>query len=99
MKYVPYERAYPSVESEIHFAVLPDITLSKVSSFGYYTEIEVTAVCAQGKVSEYLQCADGTPLLLIERTFIRQDGKRIGYALHYALQPYGQLKGRSGHMQ
>ena len=44
VKYVPYERAYPSVESEIRYAVLPDLTISKMSSFSVYTSVIVSAV-------------------------------------------------------
>lgn len=97
MKFVPYERAYPSVESEMRFAVLPDLTLSKVASFEYYTTIQVRAVGATERVAQALQCAAGTPLLLIERTFIRQNGKRIGYSMQYSLGDFGKLEGISGH--
>lgn len=97
IKYVPYERAYPSVESEMRFAVLPDITLEKVDSFDYYTTIEVSAAGATERVSQALQCAVGEPLLLIERTFIRQDGKRIGYSMQFRRGQFGKLCGTSGH--
>lgn len=97
IKYVPYERAYPSVESEMRYAVLPDITLSKVDSFDYYTTIEVSAAGAPERVAQAMQCPIGEPMLLIERTFIRQDGKRIGYSMQYSLGPFGKLKGSSGH--
>ena len=97
VKCVPYERAYPSVESEMRYAVLPDITLSKVDSFDYYTTIQVSAVGATERVAAALQCANGTPLLLIERIFIRQDGKKIGYSRQYRLGCFGTLQGSSGH--
>lgn len=97
IKYVPYERAYPSVESEMRFAVLPDITLAKVDSFDYYADIEVSAVGATERVAQAMQCAEGEPLLLIERIFIRQDGKRIGYSQQYSLSQFGKLAGTSGH--
>ena len=47
VKFVPYARAYPSVESEIRYAVLPDLTFAKLSSFSVYSQITVTAVAAQ----------------------------------------------------
>ncbi len=97
IKYVPYERAYPSVESELRFAVLPDITLAKVDSFDFYASIEVRAVGATERVSQAMQCAVGEPLLLIERVFVRQDGKRIGYSLQYSRGGFGKLQGMSGH--
>jgi len=97
VKYVPYERAYPSVESEIRYAVLPDITFSKVVSYEYYIEISVSAVSADEKTAQMLECPVGESLLLIEQIFIRQDGTRIGYAKRYAKQPCGKLHGTSGH--
>lgn len=97
VKYVPYERAYPSVESEMRYAVLPDITFSKMASYEYYTEVTVSAVAAEGRAAELLECTPGEPLLLTERIFIRQDGSRIGYSRHYSTQPFGALQGSSGH--
>lgn len=97
IKYVPYERAYPSVESEMRFAVLPDITLAKVDSFDYYTDIEVSAVGASERVAQVMHCAIGEPLLLIERIFIRQDGRRIGYSMQFSRGEFGKLRGSSGH--
>lgn len=97
VKYVPYERAYPSVESEMRFAVLPDITLAKVASYEYYTDVEVSAVAADQRVANALGCQVGDPLLLTERIFIRQDGKRFGYAQQFSRSQFGKLKGTSGH--
>lgn len=97
IKYVPYERAYPSVESEMRYAVLPDITLSKVDSFDYYTNIAVSAVGATERVAQALQCPVGEPMLLIERVFIRQDGKKIGYSVQFSRGQFGKLQGSSGH--
>lgn len=97
IKYVPYERAYPSVESEMRFAVLPDITLSKVDSFDYYTTIEVSAAGATERIAMAMQCSVGEAMLLIERIFIRQDGKRIGYSMQYSRGQFGKLYGTSGH--
>ena len=99
IKYVPYERAYPTVESEMRFAVLPDITLTKVDSFDYYTTIRVSAAAAGYRVAQALGCREGQPLLLIERLFIRQDGKRIGYSMQYGRGEFGTLCGSSGHQK
>lgn len=99
VKYVPYERAYPSVESEIRFAVLPDLTFSKVSSFAFYTEVSVSAVAAEGAVAAALECPEGEPLLLVEHVYIQQDGRHIGYLRHFLRQPQGKLTGTSGHRQ
>ena len=97
IKYVPYERAYPFVESEMRYAVLPEITFSKVASYEYYTEVSVSAVPASGRVAEMLECPEGEALLFTEQVFIRQDGTHIGYSQLYSRQPYGKLSGTSGH--
>ena len=99
VKYVPYARAYPSVESEIRYAVWPDLTFSKMASFSFYTEVTVSAVSAAGSVAEALECPEGTPLLLLEQVFIEQSGTRLGYQMHYSRSPYGSLTGTSGHRQ
>lgn len=97
VKYVPYERAYPSVESELRFAALPDITLAKVASYEYYTDVEVSAVAADNRVASALECRVGEPVLLTERIFVRQDGKRFGYSQQFSSSRCGKLKGTSGH--
>lgn len=97
IKYVPYERAYPSVESEMRYAVLPDITLSKVDTFDFYTDIAVSAEGAPERIALAMDCAVGEPMLKIERIFIRQDGKRIGYSVQYRHGQFSILRGTSGH--
>lgn len=99
IKYVPYARAYPSVEKEIRYAVWPDLTFSKMASFTFYTEVSVCAVGATGEVAAALECPEGTPLLLVEQIFIEQSGARLGYQMHYSRSPYGSLTGTSGHRQ
>lgn len=97
VKYVPYERAYPSVESEMRFAVLPDLTFSKMATFDFYTSIQVSAVSASGHIAEALECPEGEALLLVEQTFIKQDGVPIGYSQHFSRSPHGNLHGTAGH--
>ncbi|MBR5730764.1 MAG: UTRA domain-containing protein, partial [Firmicutes bacterium] len=98
-KYLPYERSYPSVESEMRYAVFPDITLSRMSTFTLYTNIRISAVKADKTAAQRLLCRDGDPLLLIERIYVQQDERKIGYSRFYARQPYGVLSGISGNVQ
>lgn len=97
IKYVPYERAYPSVESEIKYAVLPDITSAKIASYEFYTDVVVSAVKATERIANILECNVGDALLLTERTFITQDGRRIGYSLYYSRGQLGKLYGTAGY--
>ena len=98
VKFVPYARAYPSVESEIRYAVLPDLTFAKLSSFSVYSQITVTAVAAEGEPARALECPEGTPLLLIEQIFLQQDAAGWGYSTTYS-RAHGQAHGTSGHRQ
>lgn len=99
VKYAPYERAYPSVESELRYAVFPDITTSKITTYAYYVEASISAAGATKDVAASLKCPAGTPLLLVERTYIQQDGRRIAFGRQYLLQPFGRLQGVSGAIQ
>ena len=99
VKYIPYERSYPSVESELRFAVFPDITFPRVTPYAYYTELTIQATAATEELAEILSCQVGDPLLLVERIFIQQNGNRIGFAQHYSCQPYALLRGTSGYVQ
>lgn len=96
-KYLPYEKAHPSVESELNYAVFPEITMPKLDTFSLYTSIRISAVAADDSLADIMQCSPGEPLLLVERFFIQQDEQLAGYALFYVKQPYGQLNGMSGH--
>ena len=98
VKYIPYERSYPSVESELCFAVFPDITFPRVTPYAYYTELTIRAAPAAKEIAEILQCREGESLLLIERIFIQQDGSRIGFAQRFSRQPYAKLRGTSGYV-
>lgn len=98
-KYIPYERSYPSVESELRFAVFPDITFPRVTPYAYYTELTIQATVASKELAELLLCQEGEPLLLVERIYIQQNGSRIGFAQRYSRQPYAKLRGTSGYIQ
>lgn len=95
-KFIPYERAYPSVESEMRYAVLPEITLSKIATFEYYAEVEISAVLAGESEAKMLGCKVGDALLLTERFFTRQDDRRIGYSRHFCCHPHSVLRGITG---
>lgn len=96
VKYVPYERSVPMVENEMRFAISTVPGLSGLEPFDYYTTIEVSAVGAPAKAAKVLGCPEQTPLLLVERVFIRQDGKKIGYSMQYSRRSFGRLHGVSG---
>lgn len=96
VKYVPYERSVPMVENEMRFAISTVPDLSGVEPFDYYTTIEVSAVGAPARAAKALGCPEQTPLLLVERVFVRQDGKKIGYSMQYSRKSFGRLHGVSG---
>lgn len=96
IKYLPYKRAYPSIESEMRYAVLPDITLAKVESFNFYTDVKISAIKADAETASALECKIGDALLLVEQKYVRQDGTIIGYSKHLAKEPYNALYGYAG---
>ena len=95
IRYIPYERSYPTVERDMRFAVYPDQALEKMESFSAKKEIRVEAVAADQKIAEVLKCELGTPLLLVRRTFLQQDGGILGHTLRYLRPPYGFLVGNN----
>ena len=95
-KYIPYVKSSPAVETEMRFSVFPDFALSKISTFSYYSEIEIKAVPAGEQLASVLNCPKEEPLLLVEQTFKQHDGKTIAFARHYGRQPYVTLTGISG---
>ena len=99
VKYLPYDKGIPSIENEINYAVFPEAADAKTDSFSYYTQLEISAVSPVPDLLPLLECKKNEPLLLISRTFITQDGKRIGFSKEYLRQPYGCLSGYSGYIQ
>lgn len=99
VKYIPYERSYPSVESELRFAVFPDITFPRVTPYAYYTELCIQAILATEELAGLLLCQEGDPLLLVERIFIQQNGRHIGFAKRYSRGTHAKLRGTSGYVQ
>lgn len=95
IKYIPYERSYPSVETELQFAVFPDITFPRVAPYSYHIELSVSAIAATNKIADILLCDPGEPLLLVEQIFIGQNNTPICYATRYLRQPYAVLNGTS----
>lgn len=99
VKYLPYHRGLPLLETEIDFAVFPEAVNAKTASFRYYTQVEVTAVAGPEDIRGLMECEDREPFLLIKKIYISQSGERIGYSRHYLRSPYGALVGSSGYMQ
>jgi len=99
IKYIPYDKGYPSIEDEINFAVFPEAANAKASSFSYYTQLSIRAVTAPSEVCSILHCSPAEPLLLISGIYISQSGNRIGYYKQYLLSSHGELHGVSGYVQ
>ena len=97
VKYIPYSRAYPSVETEMNYAVFPGPVSMKVATYDYYRELAISAVTADEKIAGLLLCQTGDPVLLVQRVYIKRDGQRLSYALRYLAQSdqYGSLTGVS----
>lgn len=99
IKYIPYERSYPSVETELQFAVFPDITFPRIAPYSYHIDLSIRAVSAPAKIAEILVCDKGDPLLSVEQTFIEKNGTPICHIIRYLRQPYAVLNGTSKRSQ
>ncbi len=97
IKYVPYERAYPSVEGQIQYAALPDAVFSKLATYDYFSQVEVSAVSATEELAKMLECDPGSPLLLVEQLISRQSGERVSYSRHYHAPGFNTFHATSGH--
>ncbi|MCI8996232.1 MAG: GntR family transcriptional regulator [Lachnospiraceae bacterium] len=96
IKYLPYTKGLPSIESEIDFAVFPDAASAKTASFRYYTQLDIRAVTGPEEIQAMLGCEQGEALLLIVRRQITQEGIHVGYSKQYLRSAYGELHGVSG---
>lgn len=99
VKYLPYTKGLPSIESEINFAVFPDAAYAKTASFSYYTQLDIQAVTAPDEIQAMLGCEPGEALLLVIRRQITQDGIHMGYSKQYLRSAYGELHGVSGYVR
>lgn len=91
LRYLPYDQGQPTIESDINYAVFPEVAAGKTSAFAFHTEMAISAECAAGKVAEYLSCEVGTPLLVLRRYLVSRGGKNLGYAIKYVLPGCGPL--------
>lgn len=98
IKYIPYDKGTPIIEEEIHYAVFPKIAAAKSAPFAFHTNLEITAELPSETIAKLLSCSIDTPLLVVYRTFIGQEGNRIGYGKKYMIKEYGSLKATSGYM-
>lgn len=99
LKYLPYDKGQPSIESEINYAVFPDIAAAKTAPFAFYTKMEITAETASAPIQKILNCSSDTSLLVVSRFIMGRDEDIIGYGKQYILPNQGKLIGYSGYQK
>ncbi|WP_155310357.1 GntR family transcriptional regulator [Desulfosarcina ovata] len=97
VKYLPYDKGTPIIETELNYAVFPEIAAAKSAPFAFYTKMEITAELPDDETANILRCEKKVPLLVVTRRFIDQSGKCIGYGKVSMLPSYGPLKAHSGY--
>ncbi len=97
MKYIPYDKGMPTLETELHYAVFPDIAAAKSAPFAFHTNMEISAELPDKNVADILQCSLNTPLLVVYRYLADAEGRCMGYGIKYMLQEYGRLGAKSGY--
>jgi len=96
MRYLPYSQGQPTIEADIDYAVFPEVAAGKTSAFAFHTEMSISAESAAGKAAQYLECPEGTPLLVLRRYLVSLSGERLGYAVKYILPSSGPLTATTG---
>lgn len=96
IRYCPYVKGSPTIESEIDFAVFPEMASAKTSPFAFHTHMEISAGTASGKLLKYLKCKENEPLLIVKRVLIDSHNQFIGSSIKYMLSSYGCLTAESG---
>lgn len=97
VKYLPYDKGAPIIETEIEYAVFPEIAAAKTAPFAFYTEMEIGAEMPPEEVVHILGVGANDPVLVMHRVIIGHDSQRIGYGKKYLTQGYGRLKALSGY--
>ena len=97
IKYIPYDKGMPTLETELHYAVFPDIAAAKSAPFAFHTNMEIGAALPDEKLAATLQCPVNTPLLVVYRYLVDTNGRCMGYGIKYMLQEYGRLIAKSGY--
>ncbi|MGE4353591.1 MAG: GntR family transcriptional regulator, partial [Oscillospiraceae bacterium] len=97
IKYIPYDKGEPTLETELHYAVFPDIAAAKTAPFAFHTRMEIGAELPTDEVAAQLQCSMSSPLLVVYRYLIDQSGRGVGYGIKYMLSEYGRLDAKSGY--
>ena len=97
LKYIPYEKGLPTLESEMDYAVLPEIAAAKTSAFAFSTTMQIAAELASPTVVGLLGCPPDVPLLTVYRWLTDQQARRVGYGVKYMLPEYGRLEAKSGY--
>ena len=98
IKYLPYIRGIPLVESEIGYALFQEIAAAKTAPFAFNTKIEVSAELPGEEMQKTLNCQSDTPLLVIHRYFYDLKHEVIGYGKQYRLPDKLQFTGYSGYV-
>ena len=96
LRYLPYRQGMPTIESDINYAVFPEVAVGKTSAFAFHTEMTIAAESAEGTAAEYLECPEGTPLLVLRRYLVSIAGERLGCAVKYLLPAAGGLTAATG---
>ena len=98
IKHLPYIKGVPLIESEIGYAIFPEIAAAKTAPFAFYTKIEISAELPDNEIQKLLSCSANIALLVIHRYFYNLNHEVIGYGKQYRLPNELGLTGYSGYV-
>ena len=96
LRYLPYDQGKPTIESDIDYAVFPEVAVGKTSAFALHTRMNITSEKINEKAAQYLECSTDSVLLTVRRYLIGSDNEPLGYAIRYMLPACGGLSAVSG---
>jgi GntR family transcriptional regulator len=91
VKYLPYDRGKPVVETEISYATFPEMVAKHVSLFSIKKMLHIKALKASPELSKLLNLKDDEPLLMVEQKLFNEKNIPIGWGQLFIRNDYSNL--------
>lgn len=91
VKYLPYDRGKPVVETEIRYATFPEMVAKHVSLFSIKKMLSIKALKPLPPVSTLLNLKDDEPLLMVEQKLFTEKNIPIGWGQLFIRNDYCNL--------
>lgn len=83
IKFLPYLKGIPIIESELVYLSFPEIVIEKKATSITTKKLKIKAQQANGEISQILKVREGEPVLVVEQKYFNASDKPIGWGLLY----------------